>query len=57
VVASVSGVHGLFIAGSAVFLFGAVTIIRRRGQPLGRAAGDTGDVATEPPVPTIASEL
>jgi MFS family permease len=57
VVASVSGVHGLFIAGSAVFMFGAVTIIRRRGQPLGRAAGGTGDVATEPSVPTIASEL
>ena len=33
VVASVSGVHGLFIAASSVFLFGAVLIYLRRGQP------------------------
>ena len=56
VVASVSGVHGLFIAGSAVFLFGAVTIVRRRGSAMGRAAGGT-DVATEPAAQNIASEL
>ena len=30
-VASVSGVHGLFVAASAVFLFGAATIWLRRG--------------------------
>ncbi len=30
VVASASGVHGLFVVGSAVFLFGAVTIFLRR---------------------------
>jgi MFS family permease len=29
-IASVSGVHGLFVAASAVFLFGAVTIWLRR---------------------------
>jgi Arabinose efflux permease len=30
-VASVSGVQGLFVVGGCVFLFGAVTILRRRG--------------------------
>src|SRR6478672_10755701 len=32
VVASTSGIHGLFVLGAAVFLFGAVTIVLRRGQ-------------------------
>ncbi len=31
VVASISGVHGLFVVAGCVFLFGAVTILRRRG--------------------------
>ena len=35
VVASVSGVHGLFIAASSVFLFGAVMIYLRGSQPAG----------------------
>jgi heme/copper-type cytochrome/quinol oxidase subunit 3 len=30
--ASVSGIHGLFVVGGCVFLFGALTIILRRGQ-------------------------
>jgi MFS family permease len=32
VVASVSGIHGLFVVGGCVFLFGALTIVLRRGQ-------------------------
>jgi MFS family permease len=31
VVASISGVDGLFVVGAAIFLFGAVTILARRG--------------------------
>jgi MFS family permease len=47
-VASVSGVHGLFVAASAVFLFGAVMIYLRRGQP----AGSQHLAATDhPPTP------
>ena len=42
VVASVSGVHGLFVVGSCVFLLGAVTILLRRGQATG-AAQATGE--------------
>src|SRR4029079_16819406 len=33
VVASISGVHGLFVAASSVFLFGALMIYLRRSQP------------------------
>jgi MFS family permease len=32
VVASISGIHGLFVVGGCVFLFGALTIVLRRGQ-------------------------
>jgi MFS family permease len=32
VVASVSGIHALFVLGAAIFVFGAVTVLRR-GQP------------------------
>ena len=32
VVASVSGIHGLFVVGGCVFVFGALTIVLRRGQ-------------------------
>ncbi len=47
VVVSISGIHGLFIAGAAVFLFGAVTIYLRRAP----AAGDSGRSATDPTLP------
>jgi MFS transporter, DHA1 family, multidrug resistance protein len=36
-VASLSGVDGLFVVGAVVFLLGAVTIWARRGDPQGRA--------------------
>jgi MFS family permease len=49
VVASVSGVQGLFLAGSAVFLFGAVTILRRRERPSDEDAGDREVIADAPP--------
>ncbi|MEO8437011.1 MAG: MFS transporter [Chloroflexota bacterium] len=53
VVASVSGIHGLFVVGSAVFLFGAATILTRRGEPSsGPAAG-----AAEEALPGVAPEL
>jgi MFS family permease len=55
VVASISGVDGLFIVASAVFLFGAVMILRRRGQPIAEAAG--GISAAEAPATGVASEL
>ena len=32
VVASVSGINGLFVVGGCVFVFGALTIVLRRGQ-------------------------
>ena len=47
-VASMSGVHGLFVAASAVFLFGAVTIFLRR-SPTGAPAHVTA--ADRPPTP------
>ena len=47
-VASVSGVHGLFIAGSAVFLFGALTILRRRAPATTTPAIDPADTSTTP---------
>jgi MFS family permease len=47
-VASVSGVHGLFVAASAVFLFGAITIYLRRG-PVAAPAHTTA--ADRPPTP------
>jgi hypothetical protein len=47
VIASLSGVDGLFIVGGCVFLFGALTILLRRGpaaepQPAGGEALGTG---------------
>ena len=47
VVASISGVNGLFIVGGCVFLFGALTILLRRRplsepQPVGSEALETG---------------
>jgi MFS family permease len=54
-VASMSGVQGLFVVGGIVFLVGAVTILVRRGQPL--AAGDAVGGEAEVGSPTVASEL
>ena len=48
VVASVSGVHGLFVVGACVFVFGAVTILMRRG-PVTRTIA-TGPIE-RPPTP------
>src|SRR3954453_6737904 len=48
VVASVSGVHGLFVAASSVFLFGAVMIYLRRSQP---SAQPHLAAADHPPTP------
>ena len=48
VVASVSGVHGLFVVGACVFVFGAVTIMMRRG-PVTRTIA-TGPI-DRPPTP------
>ena len=51
VVASLSGVNGLFIVGGFIFLFGALTILLRRGpaggpQPAGsEALGTSGSPA------------
>jgi DHA1 family multidrug resistance protein-like MFS transporter len=53
VVASVSGVHGLFVVGACVFMFGAMTILLRRGQATIRPADGTA----EPPGGNVASEL
>lgn len=53
VVASVSGIHGLFVVGSAVFLFGAATILLRRGEPTTRPAPG----AAEESLPAVAPEL
>jgi len=47
-VASVSGVHGLFVAASAVFLFGAITIYLRRSPA---AAPTHVTAADRPPTP------
>jgi MFS transporter, DHA1 family, multidrug resistance protein len=51
VVASLSGVHGLFIAGSAVFLLGALTIWARRGGQPG-TSGDA-DIDRDAPAATV----
>jgi MFS family permease len=60
VVASASGVHGLFVLGAAVFLFGAVTIVLRRGQP-GRRLDTTNpansSATSEPPASASASRV
>lgn len=48
VVASVSGVHGLFVVGSAVFLFGAVTILVGRRRATEAAAASATDRSTTP---------
>jgi MFS family permease len=48
VVASISGVHGLFVVGSAVFLFGAVTILLQRGSPTKAPAPDPKEPSTTP---------
>src|SRR6187551_2583184 len=47
VVASISGIHGLFVVGGCVFLIGALTILARRGpasdpQPTSSEALETG---------------
>ncbi len=47
VVASVSGVNGLFVVGACIFMFGALTIVLRRGpigepQPVGSEPLGTG---------------
>jgi len=48
VVASISGVHGLFVVGAAVFLFGAVTIYLRRGQATTEPAAAQAETSTTP---------
>ena len=48
VVASVSGVHGLFVVGAAVFLFGAVTIMAQRRSATAGATADATDRSTTP---------
>jgi len=48
-VASVGGVHALFVVGAVVFLFGAATIVLRRGPAATRPAAD-------PSVPSPAPE-
>jgi MFS family permease len=53
VVASVSGVHGLFVVAGLVFLFGAVTILLRRGGPTTQPAL----AGAEPPRRGPATEL
>ena len=53
VVASISGVHGLFVVGAAVFLFGAVTIMAQRRSATARATADaTGPIDDPGPVLT-----
>ena len=53
VVASVSGVHGLFVVGGSIFLFGALAILLRRGRATSRPGGRTGPA----PEPVPVSEL
>jgi MFS family permease len=53
VVASLSGVYGLFIVGGCVFLFGAATILLRRSEATRVPAGGSA----ETPGPSVASEL
>jgi len=48
VVASISGVHGLFVVGAAVFLFGAFTIMAQRRSATARATADATDRSTTP---------
>jgi len=60
VVASISGVHGLFVLGAAVFLFGAVTIVLRGGQPgrrLDTTKADSTSASSEPPASASASRV
>ena len=40
VVASLSGVNGLFVVGAVVFFVGALTILRRRDRPSGQRAAE-----------------
>ena len=49
VVASLSGVHGLFVVGGCVFMFGAVTILLRRGPVTGEQVAI--GLAETPPTP------
>jgi len=49
VVASVSGIHGLFVVGGCVFLFGALTIILRRGQAADRQPATGESIETGRP--------
>jgi MFS family permease len=60
-VASVSGVHGLFVVGAAVFLVGAVAIVRRHPQPVEGVVDGVGaaeaSMTVEAPAPGVASEL
>ena len=48
VVASISGVHGLFVVGAAVFLFGAVTIMAQRRSATVTTTAETTDRSTTP---------
>ena len=49
-VASISGVDGLFVVGGCVFLFGAVTILPRRGPPTTRTPSAGPVEAPTPPI-------
>jgi DHA1 family multidrug resistance protein-like MFS transporter len=49
VVASISGVHGLFVVGGCVFVFGALTILAQHGQ----ARRSRSEAPVEAPTPPI----
>jgi MFS family permease len=46
-VASIGGVHGLFVVGGAVYFLGAVVILRRRGRPVTASREVPATVASE----------
>jgi len=48
VFASISGVQALFVVGGGVFLFGAATILLRRGPVTSQPATGAGSIAAEP---------
>jgi MFS family permease len=60
VVAGISGVDALFVVSAAVFLFGALTIVRRPGQPgrrLETTKAASASATREPPASASASRV